>query len=96
MRYKSQENVVFIAIHPPTYRGGGFLAHGVLKRKRHNNAAFKKNEVVVKKLTYKLVRCNKKCKSDRCRKQSNRKVAVHNYKSRKRYHNKRRTRKLLL
>jgi hypothetical protein len=22
---------VFIAIHPTTYRGGGFLAHGVLK-----------------------------------------------------------------
>ena len=30
MRYKSQENAVFIAIHPTTYRGGGFLAHGVL------------------------------------------------------------------
>lgn len=24
-------NVVFIAIHPATYKGGGFLAHGVLK-----------------------------------------------------------------
>ena len=23
---------MFIAIHPATYRGGGFLAHGVLKR----------------------------------------------------------------
>ena len=33
MRYKSQENAVFIAIHPTTYRGGGFLAHGVLKRR---------------------------------------------------------------
>ena len=31
MRYKSQENAVFIAIHPTTYRSGGFLAHGVLK-----------------------------------------------------------------
>ena len=31
MRYKSQENAVFIAIHPTTYRGGGFLTHGVLK-----------------------------------------------------------------
>ena len=30
MRYKSQENAVFIAIHPTTYRSGGFLAHGVL------------------------------------------------------------------
>ena len=30
MRYKSQENAVFIAIHPTTYRGGGFLAHSVL------------------------------------------------------------------
>ena len=30
MRYKSQENAVFIAIHPTTYRGGGFLTHGVL------------------------------------------------------------------
>jgi hypothetical protein len=25
------KNAVFIAIHPTTYRGGGFLAHGVLK-----------------------------------------------------------------
>ena len=24
------ENAVFIAIHPATYRSGGFLAHGVL------------------------------------------------------------------
>lgn len=31
MKHKSQENAVFIAIHPPTYRSGGFLAHGVLK-----------------------------------------------------------------
>ena len=31
MRYKSQENAVFIAIHPATCRGGGFLTHGVLK-----------------------------------------------------------------
>ena len=31
MRYKSQGNAVFIAIHPTTYRSGGFLAHGVLK-----------------------------------------------------------------
>ena len=30
MKYKSQENAVFIAIHPTTYRSGGFLAHGVL------------------------------------------------------------------
>lgn len=30
MKHKSQENAVFIAIHPPTYRSGGFLAHGVL------------------------------------------------------------------
>ena len=30
MRYKSQENAVFIAIHPTTYRSGGFLAQGVL------------------------------------------------------------------
>ena len=28
---KSQEHAVFIAIHPATYKGGGFLAHGVLK-----------------------------------------------------------------
>ena len=28
---KSQENAVLIAIHPTTYRRGGFLAHGVLK-----------------------------------------------------------------
>ena len=27
---KSQENAVLIAIHPTTYRRGGFLAHGVL------------------------------------------------------------------
>lgn len=33
MRYKSQENAVFIAIHPTTYRSGGFLAHGVLNVK---------------------------------------------------------------
>lgn len=33
MKHKSQENAVFIAIHPPTYRSGGFLAHGVLKYK---------------------------------------------------------------
>ena len=36
MKYKSQENAMFIclsqfiAIHPTTYRGGGFLTHGVL------------------------------------------------------------------
>ena len=30
MRHKSQGNAVFIAIHPTTYRSGGFLAHGVL------------------------------------------------------------------
>ena len=30
MKHKSQENAVFIAIHPATCRGGGFLAHGVL------------------------------------------------------------------
>jgi len=34
MKHKSQENAVFIAIHPPTYRSGGFLAHGVLKMRR--------------------------------------------------------------
>ena len=31
MRCNSQENAVFIAIHPTSYRSGGFLAHGVLK-----------------------------------------------------------------
>ena len=31
MRCKSQGSAVFIAIHPTTYRSGGFLAHGVLK-----------------------------------------------------------------
>lgn len=31
MKHKSQENAAFIAIHPTTYRSGGFLAHGVLK-----------------------------------------------------------------
>lgn len=30
MKHKSQENAAFIAIHPTTYRSGGFLAHGVL------------------------------------------------------------------
>ena len=30
MRCNSQENAVFIAIHPTSYRSGGFLAHGVL------------------------------------------------------------------
>jgi hypothetical protein len=30
MRYKKQENAVFIAIHPTTYRGGEFIVHGVL------------------------------------------------------------------
>lgn len=40
---KSQENAVLIAIHPTTYRRGGFLAHGVLNKKTpsnitHNNA----------------------------------------------------------
>ena len=35
MRYESQENVMYIAIHPTTYRGGGFLAHGVLKASEH-------------------------------------------------------------
>ena len=33
MKCKSQENAVFIAIHPTTYRSGGFLAHGVVKLK---------------------------------------------------------------
>lgn len=28
--YNSQENAVFIVIHPATYRSGGFLTHGVL------------------------------------------------------------------
>ena len=32
MKCKSQENAVFIAIHPTTYRSGGFLAHGVVKK----------------------------------------------------------------
>ena len=31
MRCNSQENAVFIAIHPTSYRSRGFLAHGVLK-----------------------------------------------------------------
>ena len=30
MKHQSHENAVWIAIHPPTYRRGGFLAHGVL------------------------------------------------------------------
>ena len=25
-------NAVFLAIHPTTYRGGGFLAHGILNK----------------------------------------------------------------
>ena len=33
MKYKSQENAMFVAIHPTTYRGGGFLTHGVLNYK---------------------------------------------------------------
>lgn len=32
MKHKSQENAAFIAIHPTTYKSGGFLAHGVLKQ----------------------------------------------------------------
>lgn len=32
MKYKNQVNAVNIAIHPTTYRSGGFLAHGVLKK----------------------------------------------------------------
>jgi len=32
VKYKNQVNAVNIAIHPTTYRSGGFLAHGVLKK----------------------------------------------------------------
>ena len=28
---KGKTNAVFTAIHPATYKGGGILAHGVLK-----------------------------------------------------------------
>jgi len=30
VKYKNQVNAVNIAIHPTTYRSGGFLAHGGL------------------------------------------------------------------
>lgn len=46
MKHKSQENAVFIAIHPPTYRSGGFLAHGVLNTSikfMHNDNMYNNN-----------------------------------------------------
>lgn len=47
MKHKSQENAVFIAIHPPTYRSGGFLAHGVLKKSISDNGFPNRKKFVI-------------------------------------------------
>ena len=55
MRYESQENAVFIAIHPTTYRGGGFLAHGVLKNGNYIEQVFARNNTRVDEETEQFV-----------------------------------------
>ena len=51
MKYKNQVNAVNIAIHPTTYRSGGFLAHGVLKSAISGEYGEDKAKKIIKSIT---------------------------------------------